>query len=853
MGVGPQKLILLLLPAFSCGTPRTATPPRAIGHRVWQQAPALQDAEKRPSTENCTWRNFTQSLGGWRIDHFGATEGTFPQRLCIYDHWWRRAASGEELPRHKTSPGPIFFYTGNESPVGVYVNQTGLMWELAPSFGALIVMLAGWMRMKMPEVIDGAIAASAPIWQLATTVTRESLDWPYQAITRGVSSFGGASERCVENLRVAWPLIEGGLSSTLGLSLLSKRVHSCEPLQEVKQFTAWAQETYFLLAEGNYPFPSSYIPTAVGEGGTMPAWPMRVACEPLSRDFGFRVESGELEKVHYTIRMGDLKVTVHWDQLHSNGAQLNEKQLHASGILELAAALADSVAVWYNVSKTKMLGSEPSSPAAAEGTDDQSLLQSMKDRGPHSSDFLETPCNYTGTLPKTFAWTSIVCNEDLSQVSARGLGHDFYWPPWPPAIQRNYTVASVDQGLRGAPMTTDLWSTWLTAYYGDRANASQHRNIVWSNGALDPWSGMGVYPPSGGPTGPMVQEMNVDGSTIALVLDLGAHHLDLMFSDPADPPCAHAAREIERQRIRQWCEEAYQAQDDKDGTPNHYDFYLGRHEARDRLRPGEFFIVVPIAATLVLMCAIMSSILVRDWAATKKSISGMAEMIGKSSGNRASWRVIDEVEEPSHVPEPCHDVAKEAPLEAKVPQWFCAKRRSQCSGGHAAVVLGFVAGSRTWRDTLCDTAAERIWPDRRARDWTWSGCSKPVGHPKGADYGGKQKCEEDQHEALSQSASQQKQIIHLADEHLMCRKHLVLLMDASRSCETLQQAARTLDGRTCAGRHGEDFEASLAQILERKKACEEAKAEVVAQEARCSKAAQELINGHQEQLQFDPH
>lgn len=25
----------------------------------------------------------------------------------------------------------------------------------------------------------------------------------------------------------------------------------------------------------------------------------------------------------------------------------------------------------------------------------------------------------------------------------------------------------------------------------------------------------------------------------------------------------------------------------------------------------------------------------------------------------------------------------------------------------------------------------RIWPDRRARDWTWSGCSKPVGHPKG--------------------------------------------------------------------------------------------------------------------------
>ena len=64
-------------------------------------------------------------------------------------------------------------------------------------------------------------------------------------------------------------------------------------------------------------------------------------------------------------------------------------------------------------------------------------------------------------------------------------------------------------------MTTDLWSTWLTAYYGDRANASQHRNIVWSNGALDPWSGMGVYPPSGGPTGPMVQAGRVGRRRVA--------------------------------------------------------------------------------------------------------------------------------------------------------------------------------------------------------------------------------------------------------------------------------------------------------------------------------------------------
>jgi lipase chaperone LimK len=46
------------------------------------------------------------------------------------------------------------------------------------------------MRMKMPSVVDGAIAASAPIWQLATTVTHETLDWPSMAISRGLSAAG---------------------------------------------------------------------------------------------------------------------------------------------------------------------------------------------------------------------------------------------------------------------------------------------------------------------------------------------------------------------------------------------------------------------------------------------------------------------------------------------------------------------------------------------------------------------------------------------------------------------------------------------------------------------------------------
>ena len=97
---------------------------------------------------------------------------------------------------------------------------------------------------------------------------------------------------------------------------------------------------------------------------------------------------------------------------------------------------------------------------------------------------------------------------------------------------------------------------------GSRGSVGCARDTVAadpSDGALDPWSGQGVYPPGGGPDGPMVQNVSADGSQIALVLDLGAHHLDLMFSDPRNPPCFAAARAVEEQRITQWIQEAYDA------------------------------------------------------------------------------------------------------------------------------------------------------------------------------------------------------------------------------------------------------------------------------------------------------
>ena len=572
--------------------------PRPIGG--WKQA---EVPAGRPSTANCTWRTFEQ-----QIDHFGSTEGTFPQRYCLYSNWWRSAVqSGFRAP--STAPGPILFYTGNESPVEEYINNTGLMWELGEQLGALLVfaehryeplshpalcgkgsvqkcfafcttaqaladwaslidelrakhplraptvafggsyggMLAGWFRMKYPEVVDGAIAASAPIWQLATTVRRETLDMQAVAITRGVSSEGGATDRCRDNLRAAWPLLREAGRSPDGLLLLSESSKACSALLSEDDLPQWAQSPYFYLAEGNYPFPSTYITYSVGPGlNPLPAWPMQAACNHLDHDFGIEVR-GSVRDVNYTISMGGLFASVDWANATGNGNNFTREALLQTGVLRLAAAVTEAAGVWYNVTKDKTCYeiSSPYGATPARATRAREM-QPIRPHGASGSTTTptapiapttpatghtatghtsgpscpvcppcddcppcpvsycdwedEAPCSYEPPLSKTFSWEGICCNDALSQVDIKGVGRDIFWPPSHSAARRDYSVESIvgshhlspgsycaeeysPLGLLGAPLVTDAWSGWMTAYYGGR-NISHHRNIVWSNGAL---------------------------------------------------------------------------------------------------------------------------------------------------------------------------------------------------------------------------------------------------------------------------------------------------------------------------------------------------------------------------------
>jgi lysosomal Pro-X carboxypeptidase len=174
---------------------------------------AVSQANCKSRSSQCKQHWFKQN-----IDHFGwgklpVDKTSFGQRYFIC------YPQGEKT---YTKNSTIFFYFGNEDNVELYVNHTGLMWENAEEFGAVLVfaehryygqstpfpsgttrclnwlsteqaladyasiisflkadlsdgpiigfggsyggMLAAWFRMKYPHLVNGVIAASAPIW-----------------------------------------------------------------------------------------------------------------------------------------------------------------------------------------------------------------------------------------------------------------------------------------------------------------------------------------------------------------------------------------------------------------------------------------------------------------------------------------------------------------------------------------------------------------------------------------------------------------------------------------------------------------------------------------------------------------
>jgi len=578
-------------------------------------------AASPPSTANCTWVKMRQP-----VSHFapGAANGaTFELRVCVYDGYWGGAERG----------APIFFYTGNESPVDGFINASGLMWETAPAMGALLVwaehryfgdsiptlngtqrclsfltssealadfasvlqtfrrdpswrwhapsspviafggsyggMLAAWMRMKYPSLVEGAIAASAPIWGFPPS--NPELDGASMAITRAASADGGADARCVPNLRAAWVLFHDAAKSAEGRAMISTSMGLCHPLESTGDAEALLhhlQGSLFSLAMGSYPFASGYM-TSPAE--PLPAWPMRVMCESLADDFGVRTR-GDVSQNRFVVEAGGgVEVSVEWSRTSSNGYGASE--LGKSGVPNLLAATVRGLNVWFNSSGKKQcfhwtnhLAGSAAAPGRPLAYRPQQLaplaLASRLHAGSHVN--LLPP---TGVAPSTdeicgtqeltvdLAWLAICCNDgnNIISTAGQGLGRDLFWPPNLPegATMEDAVNASMGfcgkyaaKGFYGLPSSPDEWSKWMDVAYGGK-RIEAHTQIFFSNGRIDPWASAGVLGRAPTPELPTA------------LIEEGAHHLDLFFSSPGDPESVVQVRARERQSIAQWVATAH--------------------------------------------------------------------------------------------------------------------------------------------------------------------------------------------------------------------------------------------------------------------------------------------------------
>ena len=372
----------------------------------------------------------------------------------------------------------------------------------------------------------------------------------------------------------------------------------CEPLPDNNgdPLLRWAQGVWFDLAEGSFPYPSSYIPFALlHKKVNLPPWPTQDACwksSHLHKDWGVRFD-GNKEDVNYTIDYGNsgIRLMVDWDkvQLVDNENGESFSNLSAIGdstdIVGLLTSVKDAVSIWYNITKdVPCYNISQAAPNSRMTTKRYRFFQSSELEESSFDPFAESArSEYFAFDPaekcreamhEQGSWGPLCCNDEMNLVitEARGMGNDFFWPPTHAKSVKTYQDMIANATFGPCPDPYGIYgysrepyeplSRRLDSYYGG-ISMKAHSNIIFSNGLLDPWSAGGVYKDNDNPSSlqEFVREDKVsvenitENDVIAMIIPFGGHHTDLMYSSSSDPQCVTEGRKIEEDYIARWIQD----------------------------------------------------------------------------------------------------------------------------------------------------------------------------------------------------------------------------------------------------------------------------------------------------------
>jgi len=134
-------------------------------------------------------------------------------------------------------------------------------------------MLASWMRMKYPNMVDGAWAASAPILYFNDVVPQEAfyeiVSWDFGNVT--------AAPKCGATIKEGFRRMNNWINNAQGTEYqqINQIFDTCTPLTSNKNISAfedWLTNAYVYMAMVDYPYPTSFL-------SPLPGYPVDFACQ----------------------------------------------------------------------------------------------------------------------------------------------------------------------------------------------------------------------------------------------------------------------------------------------------------------------------------------------------------------------------------------------------------------------------------------------------------------------------------------------------------------------------------------------------------------------------------------------
>jgi len=314
-------------------------------------------------------------------------------------------------------------------------------------------MLSSWFRMKYPTIVDGALAASAPIRSFAGVPDSPTF---FETTT---NDFARGNPNCPDLVRAAFKELFITAATPEGLLEISQQMQLCKNItsSDLEHLILWVVNSFGNLAMFDYPYPTNSF------GADLPAFPLTASCHIM-------VNNSE----------------------------------------NLIYALAQAAGIFYN------------------GTDGSLPCYDIYTEFVFCAD--QTGC---GTGPDSISWDYQCCSNLIFFPNTNGVTDMF--PP------RNWNLSDLDQYCQMTWQTTPRPNKAPIEYSADEYQSAS--KIIFSNGLLDPWHGGGVL-------------TNYSDSLPCLIVEDGAHHLDLRASDPLDPPSVIWVRASEAGYFNTWMMEA---------------------------------------------------------------------------------------------------------------------------------------------------------------------------------------------------------------------------------------------------------------------------------------------------------